>query len=101
MSLRRCLSNSSFKVEAVYTRDSPDGLTPSPKHCLKLERLRSSKHDDLDLITRVCLGLGPRATLHVVEGADHSFSVLKRSGRSDDRVLDELADTITDWARTV
>jgi uncharacterized protein len=56
---------------------------------------------DLDLITKVCTGLGPRATLHVVDGADHSFSVLKRSGRSDDQVLDELADTITDWARTV
>ena len=56
---------------------------------------------DVDLITRVCTELGPRATLHVVDGADHSFSVLKRSGRSDDQVLDELADTITDWARTV
>ena len=33
-----------------------------------------------------------RATLHVVEGADHSFSVLKRSGRSDAQVLEELAD---------
>jgi uncharacterized protein len=56
---------------------------------------------DLDLITRVCLGLGSRATLHVVDGADHSFSVLKRSGRTDDQVLDELADTITDWVRRV
>lgn len=52
---------------------------------------------DLDLVTGVCRGLGPRATLHVVEGADHSFSVLQRSGRTDAQVLDELADTITDW----
>ena len=56
---------------------------------------------DLELVTRVCGGLGPRATLHVVEGADHSFSVLKRSGRTDDQVMDELADTITDWVRRV
>jgi predicted alpha/beta-hydrolase family hydrolase len=37
---------------------------------------------DLGLITGVCAGLGRRATLHVVEGADHSFAVLKRSGRN-------------------
>jgi predicted alpha/beta-hydrolase family hydrolase len=56
---------------------------------------------DLGLITGVCTGLGARATLHVVEGADHSFSVLKRSGRTDAQVMDELADTITDWVRRV
>ena len=54
---------------------------------------------DLGLITSVCTGLGERATLHVVEGADHSFAVLKRSGRTDAEVLDELAATITDWVR--
>jgi predicted alpha/beta-hydrolase family hydrolase len=56
---------------------------------------------DLELITGVCERLGPQATLHVVEGADHSFSVLKRSGRTDAEVLEELADTITDWVRQV
>ena len=56
---------------------------------------------DLDLVTGVCRGLGARATLHVVEGADHGFTVLKRSGRTDADVLDELADTITDWVRPV
>ena len=35
--------------------------------------------------------------LHVVEGGDHSFHVLKRSGRSDEAVLDELADSIAAW----
>jgi predicted alpha/beta-hydrolase family hydrolase len=56
---------------------------------------------DLGLITGLCRDLGPRATLHVVEGADHSFSVLKRSGRTDPQVLEELADAITDWVRQV
>ena len=56
---------------------------------------------DLGLITGVCQRLGTRATLHVVEGADHSFSVLKRSGRTDSEVLDELGDAITDWLRRV
>jgi hypothetical protein len=56
---------------------------------------------DLELITGVAERLGPRATLHVVEGADHSFSVLRRSGRTDAQVLDELADTVTDWGKQV
>lgn len=39
----------------------------------------------------------PRATLHVVDHADHGFDVLVRSGRTPDDVLDELARTITTW----
>jgi predicted alpha/beta-hydrolase family hydrolase len=54
---------------------------------------------DLDLITGVCARLGPLATLHVVEGADHGFDVLKRSGRTGEEVLDELADTVVAWCR--
>jgi hypothetical protein len=55
----------------------------------------------LDLITGVCRKLGPRATLHIVDGADHSFGVLKRSGRTSDEVRDELADTTGRWARAL
>ena len=54
---------------------------------------------DLELITSVCGRLGSRATLHVVEGADHSFSVLKRSGRTNAEVMEELALTIAEWCR--
>ena len=54
---------------------------------------------DLDLVTSVCARLGPKATLHLVEGADHSFAVLKRSGRTEAEVLAELAVTITGWLR--
>jgi predicted alpha/beta-hydrolase family hydrolase len=49
---------------------------------------------DLALLTPVCAGLGTRASLHVVAGADHSFRVRKRSGRSDDEILDELAEAV-------
>lgn len=55
----------------------------------------------LDLITSVCRSLEPRATLHTIEGADHSFGVLKRSGRTPAQVLDELADTVSRWARSL
>ena len=52
---------------------------------------------DLDLLRPLLEGLGERARLHVVDGGDHGFHVLKRSGRSDDAVLDELADATRDF----
>src|SRR5690348_10823650 len=42
---------------------------------------------DLKLLKPVVKGLGERATLHLVEGGDHSFHVLKRSGRTDREVI--------------
>ncbi len=52
---------------------------------------------DLDLIREVTNRLGPRATLHVLEGGDHSFKVLKRSGRKSEDVINELAEAIAGW----
>jgi uncharacterized protein len=52
---------------------------------------------DLELIRTVADDLGDVATLHIVDGADHGFAVLKRSGRTDAEALDELADAIADW----
>jgi uncharacterized protein len=52
----------------------------------------------LELLEPVIRNLGRRATLHVVEGADHSFHVPARSGRTDADVLDELARTAAEWA---
>jgi predicted alpha/beta-hydrolase family hydrolase len=51
----------------------------------------------LDLLEPVCQGLGKSATLHLIEGADHGFHVLKRSGRTDEEVMDELADATRSW----
>ena len=48
----------------------------------------------LDLLRPVVARLGKRATLHLVEGGDHSFKVLKKSGRTDAQVMDELAEQI-------
>ena len=55
----------------------------------------------LDRLAPVCEGLGERATLHVVIGADHGFRVLRRSRRSDEEVLDELASATQNWIDTV
>jgi len=54
---------------------------------------------DLGLIRGVCQRLGARATLHVVDEADHSFHVPKRSGRSAEDVVLALARTLAAWAR--
>ena len=54
---------------------------------------------DLELLRSVLADLNGRATLHVVEGADHSFQVLQRSGRTKEEVMAELADTIAERVR--
>jgi predicted alpha/beta-hydrolase family hydrolase len=38
-------------------------------------------------------------TMHWIEGADHSFHVLKSSGRHDAEVLEEIADESQSWIR--
>jgi len=56
---------------------------------------------DLKLMKPLCSSLGSRAELHVIETADHSFHVLKSSGRSDAEVLHELAQTTASWAERI
>jgi uncharacterized protein len=53
---------------------------------------------DLELLKPICKKLRGRATLHIIEGADHSFHVLKSSGKSDSEILRELAHTTAEWA---
>jgi len=52
---------------------------------------------DLKLLGPVIKQLGERATLHLVAGGDHSFHVLKRSGRTDGDVMGELVQAMVDW----
>jgi predicted alpha/beta-hydrolase family hydrolase len=56
---------------------------------------------DLSLLAPIVDKLGPRATLKRIEGADHSFHVLARSGRNDREVMEELADAIASWVGTL
>jgi len=51
----------------------------------------------LDLISRVCEKLGSRATLHLIDGGDHSFKVPKKTGRTAEQVMVELADRIAEF----
>ena len=52
---------------------------------------------EMKLLKPVVKKLGKLATLHIIAGADHSFHVLKSSGRSDGDVLDEITATVEDW----
>jgi predicted alpha/beta-hydrolase family hydrolase len=54
---------------------------------------------DLTLLRPVVTRLGERATLHLIEGGDHSFHMLKRSGRTDAEVMREVVDVIVEWTR--
>ena len=74
-----------------------DHLAAVPRPMLFLQGERDQLAD-LALLRPLCAQLGARATLHVVPTADHGFHVLKRSGRSDDQVLAELAQTVAGWS---
>jgi predicted alpha/beta-hydrolase family hydrolase len=56
---------------------------------------------DLKLLGPICNKLGSPATLHVIETADHSFHMLKNSGKTGADVLRELALTTASWADTL
>ncbi len=49
---------------------------------------------DLSLLRPVVQRLGKRATLEVIDGADHAFHVPARSGRTDAQVLGAAADRV-------
>jgi predicted alpha/beta-hydrolase family hydrolase len=43
----------------------------------------------------------PGSTVELIDDADHSFRVPKRSGRTFDDVLDQVADRTVEWMQTV
>jgi uncharacterized protein len=56
--------------------------------------------DDLcrrDLMERALETVGANWRMHWLEAADHSFHVLKKSGRTDAQVLDEVGDATREW----
>ena len=54
---------------------------------------------ELDLLEPVVKNLGKRATLHLVDTADHSFKTLKRTRNSDEDVFAEMARVTPQWLR--
>ena len=60
--------------------------------------LQGTRDELADLaLLRLIVEKLPRAELRIFEGADHSFHVLKRSGRTDADVLAELSRSVAEW----
>jgi uncharacterized protein len=51
----------------------------------------------LDLLKPIILKIGEKAELYEIEGADHSFHMLKSSGKTDEQVIKETARKISSW----
>ncbi len=56
---------------------------------------------DLPLVKTAVADLGELATLGVIDGADHSFHVLARSGRTDSQAMGEMLAAFMAWAGVV
>jgi len=52
---------------------------------------------ELTLLAPIVKTLGRKAALHVVDGGDHSFHVLVRSGRNDADVMTGICDAMALW----
>ena len=56
---------------------------------------------DLGLLQPLVRKLGSKATLHLVDDANHSFRVPARTGRKEADVMAELADALAEWIDAV
>ena len=56
---------------------------------------------ELDLLQPTIKKLGKRARPHLLDTADHSFKVLKRSRSTAEDVYDELARVVGEWTQTI
>jgi uncharacterized protein len=83
---------------------------PSPQRAAHLSKvtipmlfLQGTRDElaDLGLLEPIVAGLASHATLKKIEGADHSFHVLARSGRNDRQVMEELLDEVVRWLGTI
>jgi uncharacterized protein len=54
-----------------------------------------------DLMEKVLERVGPNWTMHWVDGADHSFHVLKSSGRTDADAMNEIGDAAREWGKSL
>jgi predicted alpha/beta-hydrolase family hydrolase len=86
-------SSASAGEPGTKRADHPAGHCP--------DALLSGTRDELahmDLLQPVCKKLGRRATLHLLDTADHGFRILKRSRKSEEDVFVEMARTVREWA---
>ena len=56
---------------------------------------------ELELLKPIIRKLDTKAVLHIIEGADHSFNLLKSSGKEDGEIFNELAMETSVWASKI
>lgn len=56
---------------------------------------------DLELLRRVTADLAYPPTIHVIEGGDHSFQLPRSSGKTEEQVLEEIAEQVCAFVRHV
>lgn len=56
---------------------------------------------NLDFLRPLLAGIEPAPALHAIDDADHGFHVLKRTGRTDDDIIEEMASVAADFAATL
>ena len=56
---------------------------------------------ELDLLKPVVKNLGKHATLHLLDTADHSYKILKKTRKSDEEVFAEMARVLREWVDRV
>lgn len=97
-SLRFAATANAGEVTALFLRpDRADHLGDVAAPMLFVQGTRD-RLADLDRLAPITARLGDGARLHVIEGGDHGFAVLKRSGRRDEDVLAEIGDAVSRWA---
>ncbi|MDE2796855.1 MAG: alpha/beta hydrolase [Gemmatimonadota bacterium] len=91
-----------FPLHAPGRRESVRGdhLMHVPRPMLFHQGTRD-RLADLELLRPLLERVGPHATLHVLEGGDHSLRMLKRLGRTQEDVLAEVARVTRSWVDTV
>jgi len=56
---------------------------------------------EIDLLRPVVKKLGKRATLHLLDTADHSYKILKRARQSEEDVFTECTRRVREWAAAI
>lgn len=56
---------------------------------------------ELDLLEPVVKNLGEKASLHLLDTADHSFKILKTKRQSHEDVFSEMARVVSEWAANI
>ena len=79
--------------------DPVDHLHRVPVPMLFVQGGRDEEFSDLGELRTALDGLGSRATLHVVEGADHSYDPPADSGGTQADALSEVASVTAGWIR--